>query len=533
MTQEEEEVEYIIEEEEDYDESSSDGPTPIFTSQVDPKISKFKEEIYNYNAIMPKHKCQEFDGCVEFNIPTDCLPPLLQTVLDIQEDPILLNFELKLFDYNWDQAPQKFELKNPQKGTNLIGIKLAKEVLLSEFFKPEYQPRKYYMSSAFLLGCNNRKVNEKSVKILTSENFSLNKVKNALSICRGDVDAAREFLRKGKLPRLNSSDMKASNSIIFSFDKCHLLYLVLETVEIFLELQTHCCICRKPLDSPTIKPISCSNKKCIFSFQSIGAGVPLIDEIKRDLIVTDLLLSTFASAIDTEYLDPKPDFIQDINLKTIFKDMESINLMASCNSDQELYELVGEPKFNLIKWIIYTNKSHFVSLPDKMRLPVYSKRQYLTLVADKDRDTKFEKLKSKYGSRFLWHGSGATKWYSILRNGLKNYSNTKRMTCGAAYGPGIYLASCNSISLSYVQTAPNPYINSTHFKNQVHLLALCEVANVPELKDHGNNIFTLQNEDAIVTRVLFVQAQVSDANITTVPTVDDIAEYYASLAMSK
>lgn len=107
------------------------------------------------------------------------------------------------------------------------------------------------------------------------------------------------------------------------------------------------------------------------------------------------------------------------------------------------------------------------------------------------------------------------------------------MTCGAAYGTGIYLASHNSVSLSYVQASPNPYTNSTYFKNQVHLLALCEVANVPELKDHNNNIFTLQNEDAIVTRVLFVQAGQWDVNITKVPTVDDIAEHYASLAMGK
>jgi poly [ADP-ribose] polymerase 6/8 len=38
-------------------------------------------------------------------------------------------------------------------------------------------------------------------------------------------------------------------------------------------------------------------------------------------------------------------------------------------------------------------------------------------------------------------GSGIENWHSILRNGLVNASNTKLMTTGAAYGPGIYAAS--------------------------------------------------------------------------------------------
>lgn len=40
----------------------------------------------------------------------------------------------------------------------------------------------------------------------------------------------------------------------------------------------------------------------------------------------------------------------------------------------------------------------------------------------------------------MFHGSGINNWYSIVRNGLRNLSNTGMMTAGAAYGAGIYSA---------------------------------------------------------------------------------------------
>jgi len=49
-------------------------------------------------------------------------------------------------------------------------------------------------------------------------------------------------------------------------------------------------------------------------------------------------------------------------------------------------------------------------------------------------------MKKKFGSWFLFHGSGLNNWYSIIWNGLRNLSNTGMMTAGAVYGEGIYSA---------------------------------------------------------------------------------------------
>jgi ubiquitin-protein ligase len=60
---------------------------------------------------------------------------------------------------------------------------------------------------------------------------------------------------------------------------------------------------------------------------------------------------------------------------------------------------------------------------------------------------------------YLFHGSPFHNWHSILRNGLKNYSGTDKMTTGAAWGNGVYLS--DNLQVSYTYTGArynNKYI---------------------------------------------------------------------------
>lgn len=50
---------------------------------------------------------------------------------------------------------------------------------------------------------------------------------------------------------------------------------------------------------------------------------------------------------------------------------------------------------------------------------------------------------------YLFHGSPFHNWHSIIRNGLKNYSGTNKMTTGAVWGPGIYFSDDLSVSFEY------------------------------------------------------------------------------------
>ena len=63
-------------------------------------------------------------------------------------------------------------------------------------------------------------------------------------------------------------------------------------------------------------------------------------------------------------------------------------------------------------------------------------------------------------TEFVYHGSKIGCWHSIIRNSLKNLSNTNRMTSGAAYGAGIYLGAAAHTSLQYVTKAPQTWAQS-------------------------------------------------------------------------
>ena len=43
-------------------------------------------------------------------------------------------------------------------------------------------------------------------------------------------------------------------------------------------------------------------------------------------------------------------------------------------------------------------------------------------------EMKFRKKRKKFGSFYAFHGSNSGNWHCILRAGLKNYSNTNKMS---------------------------------------------------------------------------------------------------------
>lgn len=58
---------------------------------------------------------------------------------------------------------------------------------------------------------------------------------------------------------------------------------------------------------------------------------------------------------------------------------------------------------------------------------------------------------------YLFHGSPFHNWYSIMLNGLKNYSGTNKMTSGAVHGNGIYFSDNLSVSAIYAHKSNERY----------------------------------------------------------------------------
>jgi hypothetical protein len=254
----------------------------------------------------------------------------------------------------------------------------------------------------------------------------------------------------------------------------------------------------------------------------------LQQEIRRDPAAADFVFSVFATALGTPFLIPEPARELAEVAVEISKELPSMKEIAALGASDDVVRRGGKLEKNrvdLLRWVMFTNRAHLISVPPKLKVRVECQAQFLSLMSTPEREDIFMQLKKMYGSIFVWHGSAAAKWYSIQRRGLMNMSNTKWMSAGAAYGPGIYFASDAGTSSGYAQPATNGYAESQLGK-RLTIIALCEVARVPSeesevvvhmggspvvlrgfFKHHGrgdDGIHTLTMEEACVVRMLFV-----------------------------
>lgn len=111
--------------------------------------------------------------------------------------------------------------------------------------------------------------------------------------------------------------------------------------------------------------------------------------------------------------------------------------------DEHLIRIIGDESYRLIKWIVETKSidTEFAEL----RFGTKQVLKQFKIRHATDKEAEF----MKGDSSFLLHGSDIANWHSIIRNGIFNASNTKLMTAGAAYGPGVYLSDTLTISNSY------------------------------------------------------------------------------------
>lgn len=163
-----------------------------------------------------------------------------------------------------------------------------------------------------------------------------------------------------------------------------------------------------------------------------------------------------------------------------------------------------------------SNRAHLHHITvDSQKIPNVNCAQFVLKSASIDKELVFHDYKKKHGSFFAFHGSSLNNWHSILRLGLKNYSNTKFQTNGAVYGPGIYLAEDLGTSFGYAQRGSSGWANS-QFGADMKCVALCEIidegknlctANVHRPRcfhSHSSPYYRVENDSMIVTRYLLV-----------------------------
>jgi hypothetical protein len=201
------------------------------------------------------------------------------------------------------------------------------------------------------------------------------------------------------------------------------------------------------------------------SFDKIYNNI-ITDEYKRDHNLSKLLIYTSLKAITNKLrFVPLPAYCinNEYNTKlleppNIHHDMNYyVEHIQSSSTDKILCTKINNKEFMLLKHIISSNNTRLNcydnsgSFHDKT-IDLWNDNKNKNKIILFTIDHPVEKQKqfdSGVDVVHLFHGSPIHNWYSIMRNGLKNYSGTSMMAHGQAYGSGIYLAPNISTSLGY------------------------------------------------------------------------------------
>lgn len=150
------------------------------------------------------------------------------------------------------------------------------------------------------------------------------------------------------------------------------------------------------------------------------------------------------------------DFIKQWKLDKLLDEIKK------SDSDNELYNSIGDMAYAFVKYSLKSNKtiiyqnnifnSHDVceiSKDEKEANLMVEQLLELTQFSVRNTHQEEDRFKKAKETIYLYHGSSADNWYSIMRNGLKVGSKSKYFRNGAAYGNGIYLSDNISLSLGY------------------------------------------------------------------------------------
>ena len=333
----------------------------------------------------------------------------------------------------------------------------------------------------------------------------------------------------------------------------------LTTLNFFVRLYRHlessvpqlgnlCVVCGRRQEHIGLRPVPCNSKACNVLFDEHGTGADLRDIYSKP-VVADLLISMASAA--SRCIDRRDSLFQCMPINLLRKEKADVT-QASEQIDwlqmQQIFHalpsvasLAGEPnlmtsffdiglhggmtKFSLLRWILNNYRGHLMQLQQADQFPAMGTDYQFRLCADDpSKEASFMRLKDKYGSKFLFHGSPFYNWHCILREGLKNMSGSWLMSTGAEYGCGIYLAENTGISKSHCDykdhLATPAYSNSTLvfpvLGRSSRCIALCEVIDHPLHKkamyggafgyfgDSHCDIRIVSDADNIITRYLFV-----------------------------
>lgn len=302
-----------------------------------------------------------------------------------------------------------------------------------------------------------------------------------------------------------------------------------EMKERISQSSTLCLICSSKVKNSGIKPIICSTTLCQVKYYDFGIGYSLEAEISMNPETLELQVTLAHAAFTSnsktlEFLTLREGMTNEkvsnaLQVCPAISDMKTLiansSLMSGLNA-------INNDLYGLIAWLMTTNSAHVRPLTEKEKIKsLKNVNQFVLLCSTPEKEAKFQEIKKKEGGKSIWafHGSSMTNWFTIMRTGLKNLSNTKHMTSGAAHGEGIYMATNSFTSLGYCTKFGRGGGFPNSFGKNPLCMALCEIVPPKKLYRSGDFI-VLKEEDRVVTRFLLVGDNIPNVNSEKI--VDEI-----------
>jgi len=297
---------------------------------------------------------------------------------------------------------------------------------------------------------------------------------------------------------------------------------ILELIEFItnLNLYNYCIVCHKLLDFQTTTYVPCVDSECHYKYEELIINNPVTEKFKDDPVICKFLIKSALEVIysTTKYdrFEPFPRYFLKYKIHGIkrgavgkidgidydsakdFEKIESIlsnfdidkfkKYMSQVKNDQELSELLGKELYILIRFILMSCSVTIIK--NDMSLEIKNdKFKIYKIIHTPDKEEEFQNMDGI--KSYLFHGSKWCNWYSILRNGLKNCSNTKLMSAGAACGNGIYLSDNVGVSTGY------------GLSGNKSVIGVFEAINAKQYWK-TDRIYVIDNEKVLIQRYLLI-----------------------------
>ena len=315
------------------------------------------------------------------------------------------------------------------------------------------------------------------------------------------------------------------------FDENDITEFLFLLVKLIYKCCNYCSICGIELELKGLTYISCcSNPQCVAESYLTVMNNKITNTYKQDPIVFTFLLEILI--VGTQH--PKgmlafkplpiiPGILTLNDFKNLVANQEDkveksklIKFLQSSINDFDLMEKINPQIYSILKNAISNN---YFSMSSRNNIDI---SKTLTKMSKTNSSLKFihinysAEIENKFPQKhFLFHGSGLSSWYPIVKNGLKVMSGTSMMANGAAYGNGIYFSDSFRMSLYYSSAG----LNSTNGYGSQYVVGVFEILEDPLKWIKANKVYVIDDD-----RVLLLRTLVLLSSNSTPP--KDITDYF-------